>query len=81
MEPVQPLLEETGVGNDHVNITITPGQYEESDERPVGNAMYVKYKKSDSDDWEMAQPQGNVCFAFVALLVLHVQVLPESWIY
>uniref|UniRef100_A0A915AY17 Neuroglian n=1 Tax=Parascaris univalens TaxID=6257 RepID=A0A915AY17_PARUN len=59
LEPVQPLLEETGVGNDHVNITITPGQYEESDERPVGNAMYVKYKKSDSDDWEMAQPHGD----------------------
>ncbi|VDM24031.1 unnamed protein product [Toxocara canis] len=59
LEPVQPVLEETGVGNDHINITITPGQYEESDERPIGNAMYVKYKKSESDDWEMAQPQGD----------------------
>ncbi|VDK43484.1 unnamed protein product [Anisakis simplex] len=59
LEPVQPLLEESGVGDDHINITITPGEYDESDERPIGNAVYVKYKKSDSEDWEVAQPHHD----------------------
>uniref|UniRef100_F1KVB3 Neuroglian n=1 Tax=Ascaris suum TaxID=6253 RepID=F1KVB3_ASCSU len=59
MAPVQPILEKSGVGNNHINITITPGQRMRSDHRPVGNVMYVRCKKSDTHDWVTIRPEGD----------------------
>lgn len=59
--PVQPILEKSGVGNNHINITITPGQRMRSDHRPVGNVMYVRCKKSDTHDWVTIRPEGTCC--------------------
>lgn len=58
VEPMQPVLEESGVGDDYINVTLTPGDYDKSQERPVGNGMYVKYRKAGDDKWQTVKPEG-----------------------
>ncbi|VDM25755.1 unnamed protein product [Toxocara canis] len=42
MLPVQPILEESEVGSNHINITMTPGRRGSNDDRPVGNVMQTQ---------------------------------------
>uniref|UniRef100_A0A915PQ70 Fibronectin type-III domain-containing protein n=1 Tax=Setaria digitata TaxID=48799 RepID=A0A915PQ70_9BILA len=56
VEPEQPHLEESGVGDDFINVTLTPGEFDKNERRPVGSDMYVKYRKAGNDEWEIAEP-------------------------
>ncbi|VDK77723.1 unnamed protein product [Litomosoides sigmodontis] len=59
LEPEQPHLEESGVGDDFINVTLTPGEFDKSEGRPVGSDLYVKYRKAGDDDWGIAEPKGD----------------------
>ncbi|KAM3725167.1 Neuroglian [Dirofilaria immitis] len=59
LEPERPHLEESGVGDDFINITLTPGEFDKNEGRPVGSDLYVKYRKAGEDEWEIAEPKGD----------------------
>ncbi|VDP13355.1 unnamed protein product [Onchocerca flexuosa] len=59
VDPVQPHLEESGVGDDFINITLTPGGFDKNEGRPVGSDLYVKYRKAGEDEWGTAEPKGD----------------------
>lgn len=65
VEPERPHLEESGVGDDFINVTLTPGEFDKNEGRPVGSGMYVKYRKAGDDEWETLTPTGKwSCFGF-----------------
>ncbi|MFH4975053.1 hypothetical protein AB6A40_001762 [Gnathostoma spinigerum] len=59
LEPVEPFLLESAVGDDYINISLTPGEYEKLEERPVGNEMFVRYRKVGDDEWSQKKPEGD----------------------
>uniref|UniRef100_A0A914XRJ3 Fibronectin type-III domain-containing protein n=1 Tax=Plectus sambesii TaxID=2011161 RepID=A0A914XRJ3_9BILA len=58
--PTVPQLHESGVGDDHINVTWNPGSYDEQRPQPVGNAHYIKFRPHGGDEWESVHPvDGN----------------------
>lgn len=58
--PTVPQLFESGVGDDHINVTWNPGAYDEEKPKPVGNDHYVKYRRLGGNDWNSVHPDdGN----------------------
>ncbi|KAK6111532.1 Immunoglobulin I-set domain family protein [Brugia pahangi] len=59
LEPEQPHLEESGVGDDFINVTLAPGEFDKNEGRPVGSDLYVKYRKVGDDEWGIAEPKDD----------------------
>lgn len=58
MEPKEPHLEESGVGDDFFNLTLTPGEFDKNEGRPVGSDLYVKYRKAGENEWRIGESKG-----------------------
>lgn len=59
-KPTVPKLQENGVGDDHINVTWSPGAYDETKPQPVGSSHYIKYRPYGGDEWETVHPvDGN----------------------
>ena len=69
--PVVPSLKSQGIGEDHVNVSFIPGDYDEADPRPVGNGFLVRYRHEGEDDWQTKQPDDQ-------LLEVHVDGLDSG---
>lgn len=52
-----PGLKSAGVGEDHVNITWIPGEFDEEEKAPIGDEHYIKYRVKGADAWERADPE------------------------
>ncbi|VDN05863.1 unnamed protein product [Thelazia callipaeda] len=66
VEPEQPHVEESGVGDNFINVTLTPGEFNKSEGRPVGSDMYVKYRKAGEDGWETVEPIDDGFFVHIS---------------
>uniref|UniRef100_A0A7E4W950 Neuroglian n=1 Tax=Panagrellus redivivus TaxID=6233 RepID=A0A7E4W950_PANRE len=52
LEPESPDLLRESIGEDHFNVTIIPGSYNDDDKRPVGNTFYIRYREVGEDEWQ-----------------------------
>lgn len=51
VEPARPSLVEEGIADDHFNISFVPGEFDDDEQRPVGQTFYVKYQEEGQSDW------------------------------
>ncbi|KAK0428574.1 hypothetical protein QR680_010881 [Steinernema hermaphroditum] len=59
LEPEVPVLLEGGIGEDHINVTFVPGEFNRDANRPVGNTHYVKYRPEGEEEWQVAKPEQD----------------------
>uniref|UniRef100_A0A1I7YN72 Neuroglian n=1 Tax=Steinernema glaseri TaxID=37863 RepID=A0A1I7YN72_9BILA len=59
LEPEVPNLLESGIGDDHINVTFLPGEFNRDANRPVGNSHYVKYRAEGEEEWQVAKPEAD----------------------
>lgn len=53
VEPSRPTLTENGIGDDHFNISFVPGEFDDDEQRPVGNRFYAKVREEGETDWKV----------------------------
>lgn len=53
VEPARPTLEEQGISDDHFNVSFVPGDFNPDEQRPVGNAYFVKYREEGDSEWQV----------------------------
>lgn len=59
VEPESPDLLKESIGNDHFNVTLIPGAYDDEDQRPVGNDFYIRYRQAGEDKWSEKRPEPD----------------------
>uniref|UniRef100_A0A1I7RH52 Neuroglian n=1 Tax=Bursaphelenchus xylophilus TaxID=6326 RepID=A0A1I7RH52_BURXY len=65
LEPARPSLIEEGIADDHFNISFVPGEFDEDEQRPVGQKFYVKYREEGQTEWNEQKPVGTALTAKV----------------
>ncbi|CEF70977.1 Neuroglian [Strongyloides ratti] len=51
LHPETPTLTNIKVGEDNINLTFVPGDFDENTKRPVGNSHIVQYREKGNDEW------------------------------
>uniref|UniRef100_A0A0N5C0I0 Neuroglian n=1 Tax=Strongyloides papillosus TaxID=174720 RepID=A0A0N5C0I0_STREA len=51
LHPETPTLTNIKVGEDNINLTFVPGDFDDNTKRPVGNSHIVQYREKGTDDW------------------------------
>ncbi|KAH7725433.1 fibronectin type III domain protein [Aphelenchoides avenae] len=59
LEPARPTLEEQGISDDHFNVSFVPGDFNPDEQRPVGNAYFVKYREEGDSEWQKKHATGD----------------------
>jgi hypothetical protein len=59
VEPSRPSLTENGIGDDHFNISFIPGQFDDDEQRPVGNRFYARVREEGDTDWKVYKPEDK----------------------
>lgn len=59
VEPSRPRLVEDGIGDNHFNISFVPGEFDEDEQRPVGNKFYAKVREEGETDWKRYEPEDK----------------------
>uniref|UniRef100_A0A0N4ZHN8 Neuroglian n=1 Tax=Parastrongyloides trichosuri TaxID=131310 RepID=A0A0N4ZHN8_PARTI len=49
--PETPSLTNVRVGEDNINLTFVPGDFDENTKKPVGNSYAIQYREKGNDDW------------------------------
>uniref|UniRef100_A0A914YY31 Fibronectin type-III domain-containing protein n=1 Tax=Panagrolaimus superbus TaxID=310955 RepID=A0A914YY31_9BILA len=59
VEPESPDLLKESIGDDHFNVTLIPGAYDDEIKRPVGNDFYIRYRQAGEDTWNEKRPESD----------------------
>jgi neuronal cell adhesion protein len=59
LEPESPDLLKESIGDDHFNVTLIPGAYDDEIKRPVGNDFYIRYRQAGEDKWNEKRPEPD----------------------
>lgn len=59
VEPETPDLLKESIGDDHFNVTLIPGSYNDEEQRPVGNDFYIRYREFGEDEWQTKRPDAD----------------------
>lgn len=72
VEPSRPSLTEEGIGEDHFNISFVPGEYDDEEQRPVGNKFYARVREEGDTDWKVGVVRFNYEIFRLIKLLKHV---------
>jgi hypothetical protein len=54
VEPSRPsLTEDVVIGDNHFNISFIPGDFDDEDQRPVGNRFYARVREEGETEWKV----------------------------
>jgi hypothetical protein len=59
VEPSRPTLAEDGIADDHFNISFVPGEFDDDEQRPVGNRFYARVREEGETEWKKYEPADN----------------------
>lgn len=59
VEPESPDLLKESIADDHFNVTLIPGAYDDEIKRPVGNDFYIRYREAGDDKWNEQHPEPD----------------------
>uniref|UniRef100_A0AC34QKD9 Neuroglian n=1 Tax=Panagrolaimus sp. JU765 TaxID=591449 RepID=A0AC34QKD9_9BILA len=59
LDPETPDLLKESIGDDHFNVTLIPGAYDDDSKRPVGSDFYIRYREFGEDEWQTKHPDND----------------------